>query len=92
MLFLAFVLFRPCSSFLFLFSTYVVLLAAFLIFMHYILQNSAFVLSFWFLFFVFGLGGLFCCVLVPGRLEFHLPYLDYLGLFWFFSVSQSATT
>ena len=39
-LFLVFVLFRPCSSYLFLFSTYAVLLAAFLIFLHHILQNS----------------------------------------------------
>ena len=38
--FLVFVLFRPCSSYLFLFSTHVVLLAAFLIFLHHILQKS----------------------------------------------------
>ena len=38
--FLVFVLFCPCSSCLFLFSTYVVLLVAFLIFLHHIIQNS----------------------------------------------------
>ena len=37
--FLVFVLFRPCSSYLFLFNTYVVLLAALLI-LHHIRQNS----------------------------------------------------
>ena len=40
LLFLVFVLFRPSSSYLFLFSTYVVLLAAFLILLYHILQNS----------------------------------------------------
>ena len=38
--FLVFVVFRPCSSYLFLFSTYVVPLAAFLIFLHHTVQNS----------------------------------------------------
>ena len=38
--FLFFVLFRPCKSYLFLFSSYVVLLAAFLIFLLHIFQNS----------------------------------------------------
>ena len=37
--FLVFVLFRPCSSCLFLFNTYVVL-AAFFTFLHHIIQNS----------------------------------------------------
>ena len=45
---LVFVLFRPCSSRLFLFNTYVVLLAAFLIFLHHIIQNSCRLFSFFF--------------------------------------------
>ena len=76
---LIFVLFRPCSSYLFLFSTYVVLLAAFLIFLHHILQNSCllfFCCLFSSCFHYFFWSGSFCCDLVPGTLAFHLPYLD----------------
>ena len=61
---LVFVLFRPCSSYLFLFRTYVVLLAAFLI-LHHILQNSY---RFFFVFLVLiflTFSGLACFVVFP---------------------------
>ena len=44
--FLVFVLFRPCSCCLFLFRTYVILLAAIPIFLHHIIQNSCRLLLF----------------------------------------------
>ena len=74
--FLVSVLFRPCSSRLFLFSTYVVLLAAFLI-LHHILQNSCrpFFFVFFVLIFLIFLVWLVMCSLT-GTLAFHLPYLD----------------
>ena len=56
-----FVLFRPCSSYLFLLSTYVVLLAAFLILRHTI-QNSC-RLFFFYLF--FSSFSAFCRYLLP---------------------------
>ena len=37
---------------------------------------SAFVVFLVLIFFLFFWSGLFCCVLVPGTLAFHLPYLD----------------
>ena len=74
--FLVFVLFRPRSSCLLLFSTYVVLLGAFLIFLITFFRTPVgfFVL---FLSFLFFWSGLFRCVVVPGSLRaFHLRYLD----------------
>ena len=50
---LVFVLFRPCSSRLFLFNTYVVLLAAFLVSLHHIIQNSCRLFFFVFLVIIF---------------------------------------
>ena len=80
--FLFLALFRPCNGYLFLFSTYVVLVAAFLIFVCHILQNSCR------LFCLLRLcSGLLRCVLVPGTLAFHLLYLDELRLFLFFSLT-----
>ena len=48
----------------------------------------------YFSFFFPGLvwSGLFCCVLVPDTLAFHLTHLDYCGCFVFSLVSQSVTT
>ena len=40
-----------------------------------------FLLFFFFFFFFFIWSGLFCCVLVPGMLAFHLVYLDEFRLF-----------
>ena len=84
--------FCPCNSYLFLFSTYAVLLAGFLVFfLHRILQNSfrlfCFVLfcfcflPFLFFFYSFVWPGFFWCVFVTGTLAVHLTYLDALRLY-----------
>ena len=54
-----------------------VVLVAFLI-LHHVLQNSCrlFCLLYLPFFFSFFWSGLFCCVLVPGTLAFHVPHLD----------------
>ena len=73
--FLVFVLFRPCISNLFLFSTYhtYVFLVAFLIFLDHILQTCG--RLFW-SFLIFLWSGLYRCVIVPCTLPFHFIYLD----------------
>ena len=81
---LFFVLFRPCNSCLFLFRVHVILLAALVILRH-VVQNSCRFL--FVLFFLVLWSGLFCCVLVPGTLAFHLLCVDKLQSFLFFSVS-----
>ena len=72
---LVFVLFRLRSSYIFLFSTYVVLVV-FLIFLHHILLNYCRLFVFLVLILLIILVWLVCYVLVPGTLAFHLPYLE----------------
>ena len=84
-----FVLFRPCSSYLFLLSTYICCSCSL---SDVLASQSSELMSAFFVYFssyfpYFSWSGLFCCVLVPGTLAFHLPYLDELRLLCFFSVS-----
>ena len=77
--FLVFVLFRPCSSCLFFFSTYVVLLAHL---SDLLASHSHEHLSAYFFclsasnFLLFFRSGSVCCVPVPGTLAFPLLHLD----------------
>ena len=79
-LFLVFVLFRPCSSYLFPFSTYVVLLAAFLIFLDHILQNSCRLFGLFSSFFYFS--GLACFVVF----SYQVRFVAFLALPWLIAV------
>ena len=72
-----FVLFCLCNRYLFLFSTYAVFfLQPFLsdLASHFS-EHLPFVFFCFLLFYFFLWPGLFCCVLVPGTLAFHLIYL-----------------
>ena len=83
-----FVLFCPCNRYMFLFSTYGVLLAiaAFPFLSDLLASHSSKHLLFFFVFCFFSVlfslfsfllwSGLFCYVLVPGTLALHLLYLD----------------
>ena len=82
---LSFVLFSSCffSSFFFFHFSFFFLLLSFSFFFFFQVFSL-------FLFSLFSWPGLFCCVIVPGTLAFHLLYLDKLQLCLVCSVSQQS--
>ena len=79
-----FVFIRPCNRYMLPFSTYGVLVAAFLVFWHHSIQNSR---RFSF-FSLYSWSDLICGVLVPGTLAFYLLDIDFCD-YLFITSSQS---